>query len=49
MGDYDKIGIAIEGALKVMFVALCVFIPLGLWKLVEIVIWLIKNVDVVVR
>jgi len=27
-------------------ILLCIFVPLGLWKLVEIVIWLFKNVNI---
>ena len=42
-------GDAFEGVfvlLKVMAIVLLFTIPLGLWKLVEIIIWLTKNVHI---
>ncbi len=38
-GDYDRIGEVLVKALKTGTVLLVVFVPLGLWKLVELVIW----------
>jgi len=32
--------------LTVMMVLLVLFIPLGVWKLVEIIIWLFKHIKV---
>ena len=46
MGDYDQVGNAVVSAFKAMFIGLCVFVPLGLWKLIEIVIWLVSKVEV---
>lgn len=31
---------------KWMFILICVFVPLGIWKLVEIIIWLVKHVHI---
>lgn len=30
------------------FILLCIFVPLGLWKLVDIVIWLYKHVSITI-
>jgi len=29
-------------------ILLCIFVPLGLWKLVELVIWLFENVNITI-
>ena len=36
----------LDTAFKAMFWTLVVSVPLGLWKLVEIIIWLFTNVTV---
>ncbi len=36
----------LEDIFKYMFILLCVSVPLGIWKLVEIVVWLIHHVHV---
>jgi hypothetical protein len=36
----------IEEVFATGFVLLCVFVPLGLWKLVDIVIWLFQHVKI---
>jgi len=43
MGD---IGDAFGSFITVMFVGLAIFVPLGMWKLVEIIIWLFTNVKI---
>lgn len=36
----------LPGVLRTIGVLLILFIPLGMWKLVEIIIWLFQNVSV---
>ena len=38
----------IDVVFKTMFVLLIVFVPLGMWKAIEIIIWLFNNVNVTV-
>lgn len=48
MSDYDFT----EGFEAIAFVVgglLLVFVPLGLWKLVEIIIWVFQHISVVVK
>jgi hypothetical protein len=42
--SYSKIGDSIGSAMVVMFVTLCISVPLGLWKLAEIVIWFFGHI-----
>jgi len=35
-------------AIATGFILLCIFVPLGLWKLVEIIIWLFKHVSITI-
>lgn len=42
-GDYTSIGEAAVKLFWVMVIALCIFVPLGIWKLVEIIIWCSKH------
>jgi hypothetical protein len=37
--DFGRMGDAIFAVMVWMFVALVIFVPLGIWKLVEIIIW----------
>lgn len=39
MSDYSGIGDAFAGIFRFMFVLLCIFVPLGVWKMVEIIIY----------
>ena len=39
---FDGIGTFISA----MMIALCISVPLGLWKLVEIIIWITKHVKI---
>lgn len=43
---YGKVGDAVVSLIVAMAVALVIFVPLGLWKLVEIVIWIATHVSV---
>jgi hypothetical protein len=43
----------VEGAFRgvgetiaLLFILCCIFVPLGLWKLVEIIIWLFQHVSI---
>ena len=44
--DYDGIGRALAIMMWTMISLIVVFVPLGLWKLIEIVIWLFRNVHI---
>lgn len=46
MGDYDGMFSGIDAALKAMFFTLCISVPLGIWKLVEIIIWLFQHINI---
>lgn len=39
----------IAEAMATMFVLCLVFVPLGLWKLIEIVLWLFSHVDIGIK
>jgi uncharacterized membrane protein len=49
MGNYDAIGKAVENLFKIGAVLLCIFVPLGLWKLIEIIIWIYQRINVVIK
>lgn len=38
---------AIGNMFMAMLIALIIFVPLGIWKLVEIILWLVKHVHIV--
>lgn len=42
---FDGIGAVLNG----MFILLCVFLPLGIWKAIEIFVWLCNHVSVGVK
>ncbi len=44
--SYARAGDAAVILFKFMFVLLCLFVPLGLWKLIDIAIWLYNNIHV---
>lgn len=46
MSDYSNIGDAVTGMFYAMIGLLLLFVPLGLWKAVEIVIWLFNHLTV---
>lgn len=41
-----NVGNYIADTLALAFILLCIFVPLGLWKLVEIIIWLFQHVSI---
>lgn len=46
MSGYGGMFAGLEMAWRLMVITLCISVPLGLWKLVEIVIWLFKHIDI---
>ena len=42
------LGEALESLFNLAAVLLLIFIPLGLWKLVEIIIWIYQHVSIMV-
>lgn len=40
------VGQAIDSMFSLMFLLLIIFVPLGVWKLIEIIIWCIKHISV---
>lgn len=42
----SRLGDAVGVLFSVMYVALIVFVPLGIWKLIEIFIWFFYHLDV---
>lgn len=45
MGDYDFIG----NQIATLFIVCLVSAPLAVWKLVEIIIWIIKHVSIGIK
>jgi hypothetical protein len=45
-GDYDSIGKAADALFRGMLTLLFLFVPLGLWKLIDIFLWLWENVEI---
>lgn len=41
--DFGK---ALGDFIKFLMVACCISVPFGLWKLIEIIIWIFRNVSV---
>lgn len=37
---------AIGSFITTLFVLCVIFVPLGLWKLIEIIIWLFRHIDI---
>ncbi len=43
---FDGLGDGLVATAKAMLVLLAVFVPLGLWKAVEIVLWIVQHVQI---
>lgn len=43
---FDGLGDGLVATAKAMLVLLAVFVPLGLWKAVEIVLWVVNHVQI---
>ena len=46
MGDYSGIGDGIVGAIKVLFITVCISVPLAIWKMIDIIIWICKHLSI---
>lgn len=46
MNMYNQIGEGFVALFKLMVVLLAITIPLGLWKLIDIAVWLFRNVTI---
>ncbi len=47
--SYNRMGDGIGNLITIMIFALCIAIPLAIWKLVEIAIWLWNHVSITTR
>lgn len=45
MSDYDFIFKGIADTFGLLLLVLAISVPLGLWKLVEIIIWVYKHIS----
>jgi hypothetical protein len=43
---YSRIGEGIERMCRMMLWGLVLFVPLGIWKIVDIIVWIVRNVSV---
>ncbi len=41
---YQGLGGAVNSLFYGIIVLLCIFVPLGLWKMVDIIIWIYSNI-----
>ncbi len=46
---FDKIGDAICNAFTVLFVVVAISVPLALWKVYDIVVYIFEHVDIKVQ
>ena len=46
---YECVAKGIVDVITGMFILLCITVPLGIWKLIDIIIWLCHHVNVVVN
>ena len=42
----NHIGYAIEVLIESWIIMFCVFVPLGIWKIIDILIWIIKHITI---
>jgi hypothetical protein len=47
--SYDRVGDAVVGTMETGFILLCIAVPLAIWKLVDIVIWLWRHIEIGVK
>lgn len=43
---YGNLGDGLEKMFWFILCLLCIFIPLGIWKLVDVAIWIMNNVSI---
>ncbi len=49
MSYYIDFGKGIDSLMNIMLVGLIIFVPLGIWKLMDIGIWLFHHVGVFIK
>lgn len=49
MSYYIDFGKGIDTLMNIMLIGLIIFVPLGMWKLVEVCIWLFHHVGVFIK
>ena len=42
----EGIGKAMRDVIIFLFVVCCITVPLGVWKLIEIIIWIVKHINI---
>lgn len=43
---YSRIGDSIIEGFRFLCILLAIFVPLGLWKLIDIIIWVCKHISI---
>lgn len=46
MSDYSNIGKATGNLIKFLFGTTCIFVPLGMWQLIDIIIWVFRHIKI---
>lgn len=41
---YGSLGDGLASMFKAMVILLCISVPLGLWKLIELIVWLCSHI-----
>lgn len=44
---YSGVGDAVARLFNLMTILLCIFVPLGVWKLIDIIIWVFSHIKIV--
>jgi len=44
VGDYDRMGAGVMQLIVLLFVMCCVFVPFGVWKMIELIISVCKHI-----
>lgn len=45
---YSKIGDAVESLFRFMTILLWIFVPLGVWKLIDIIVLVFRHIKIVI-
>lgn len=48
MDTYSAIGEGLGKAIKLLLIICCISVPLGLWKIIDIVVWVMKNINIAI-
>jgi len=43
---FEEIGRTINNLFMTMFILLIIFLPLGIWKLIELILWFINHIRI---